>query len=282
MNKKLSLSLVIPVYNEEHHLRGCLEAIANQSEMPDEVIVVDNNSTDKTVAVANEFPFVTIIHENKQGVLAARTTGFNKAKGEIIGRIDADTILSHTWVARAKHSFIGDPEISAVTGSGYWYDMPLGPSNYHFEHFFKSLINRYLKDSPFLFGTNMAIRRDIWQKIKTKVCKDKSIHEDLDLAIHLFQNNFKIHYDKYLRIGMSSRRYDDNARDFFKYMMAFKLTYQKHGLSAAVSRVAIPAYTTGYVLLWPLRRSYNPRTKQFSITHLLKGGNEARKSPVSP
>lgn len=281
MIKKLSLSIVIPVYNEEHHLRACLEAIAYQSEKPEEVIVVDNNSTDNTVQIANEFPFVTLIHEKKQGVLAARTTGFNAVNSDIIGRIDADTILSHTWVARAKHNFL-NPKVAAVTGSGYWYDMPLGPSNYHFEHFFKSLINKYLKDSPFLFGTNMAMRRTTWQKIKPKLCsKDTSIHEDLDIAIHLFQNRYKIHYDKYLRIGMSSRRYDDKARDFFKYMMAFRLTYQKHGFSAAASRVAIPAYTTGYVLLWPLRRSYNPKTKQFSLTHLLKGGNEPRKSPVT-
>jgi glycosyltransferase involved in cell wall biosynthesis len=97
---RLRVSLVIPVYNEESHLRGCLDAIAAQTVQPLEVIVVDNNSNDGTAAIAAAYPFVTLITIARQGVVYARDAGFDAAKGEIIGRIDADTHIAPDWLAR--------------------------------------------------------------------------------------------------------------------------------------------------------------------------------------
>ena len=92
-NKTLTLSIVIPAYNEENYLRACLDSIAAQTVMPDKVIVVDNNSTDKTVALARSYDFVTLVHERQQHQSFAQATGFNLASSDIIGRIDADSIL---------------------------------------------------------------------------------------------------------------------------------------------------------------------------------------------
>lgn len=279
MKKKLTLSLIIPAYNEEHHLADCLKAVADQTVMPDEVIVVDNDSTDRTVEIAQSYPFVRIISEPKRSVLYARTTGFNAAKSDIIGRIDADTNMSPTWVARVLQDF-EDAELAAVAGAGYWYDMPLSPSNYYLEHFFRAVVDTYIKKAPLLSGFNMALRRDVWLKIRDQLCDKKSIHEDLDLAVHLYKEGYKITYDKKMLVGTSARRYDDKPKDFYTYMRDFRHTYSMHGLSTASSNVAIPAYVTGYILLRPLRLSYNPETHQYSLTHLLRGGNKPRKHPM--
>jgi len=103
--KPLTLSIIIPVYNEQSHLKTCLESIAWQTEPPDEVIVVDNNSLDNSVEIAKEFSFVKVITEKRQGVLWARNKGFNKATSEIIGRIDADSILSENWCENVRKIF---------------------------------------------------------------------------------------------------------------------------------------------------------------------------------
>ena len=116
MNKKLRVSLVIPAYNEERHLRQCLDAIAAQSVQPFEVILVDNNSSDKTVAVAREYPFVRLLSAPRQGVVFARNVGFNAARGDVIGRIDADTVIDTNWVATIQAIFI-ERDIDAVSGA---------------------------------------------------------------------------------------------------------------------------------------------------------------------
>src|SRR5579885_2998873 len=117
MKQALTLSIVIPVYNEEHHIKACLDAIATQTVKPDEVIVVDNNCTDNTVKIAKTYSFVKVVPEPVQGRTAARNCGFNTATCDIIGRIDADSILLPNWVERVLVDF-SDPTVSGVTGLG--------------------------------------------------------------------------------------------------------------------------------------------------------------------
>jgi glycosyltransferase involved in cell wall biosynthesis len=131
--KLARVSIVIPVYNEEGSLGACLEAIAAQTVRPYEVIIVDNNSSDKSVAIARSFPSVRIIEERRQGVVHARNAGFDAAKGDIIGRIDADTLVAATWVKRLKETF-ADTRVAAVTGPVGYYDMPLPMQNRHVDH----------------------------------------------------------------------------------------------------------------------------------------------------
>src|SRR4051812_35670716 len=95
--KPFTISIIIPVYNDADHLRACLETIAAQIVPADEVIVVDNNSTDGSAAVARSFPFVRLIHEKQQGICFARNAGFNASTADIIGRIDADSRLPAHW-----------------------------------------------------------------------------------------------------------------------------------------------------------------------------------------
>src|SRR5437868_10767389 len=107
-NKPLTLSIVIPAYNEENYLKACLDSVAKQSLKPDEVIVVDNNSTDRTVEIAKRYKFVKVLYEKRQHQVFAQATGFNAAKGEILGRIDADSILSPDWAKKIIAAFDAD------------------------------------------------------------------------------------------------------------------------------------------------------------------------------
>src|SRR5579862_9425399 len=169
--KPLTLTIVIPAFNEEDHIAACLSAIAAQAVMPDEVIVVDNNSTDKTVAIARQFPFVKLVSEKKQGVLYAKDNGFKAAKSDIIGRIDADSILPPRWVESVKR-FMANDSYAALTGPVNYYDMPLPETNHYLDHWMRASIYNWSPKSPFLFGSNMAIRKDIWNELKGKLCHD--------------------------------------------------------------------------------------------------------------
>ncbi|MBI3955353.1 glycosyltransferase family 2 protein, partial [Candidatus Gottesmanbacteria bacterium] len=92
------ISVVIPVYNEEKYIARCLQSVCNQNFKNYEVIVVDNNCTDKTAKIAAGFK-VKIIREKIQGMTPARERGFREAKSEIIARTDADTIIPNNWLS---------------------------------------------------------------------------------------------------------------------------------------------------------------------------------------
>lgn len=276
--KTLTVSIIIPVYNERDYIGPCLNAIAQQSVKPLEVIVIDNNSTDDTLAIARKYSFVTVLHEKKQGALFARTTGFNAAKGQIIGRIDADSRIEPNWVVRLQEVF-ADPELAAVTGSSHWYDMPFSPWNHWVEDFFKHTLWRYEKKFPFLFGTNMAVRRTAWRAIRRELCVKDYIFEDADLAIHLYQAGYKLLYDIRLRAGMSARRGTDSFKGFQRYIRLQSVTYRQHGIRSIGSSISIVGYMVGFILLRPLYLSYDVKTGHYSLKKLFTNPNKPRRHP---
>ena len=270
MKKPLTLSLIIPVYNEQDYLQHCLEAIAKQTVKPDEVLVIDNNSTDNTVAIAKSFSFVTVLRARMQGVVYGRDKGFDLAKSKIFGRIDADTQLPETWVASVKKLF-ENPSTAAVTGPVSYFDMPRPKGNYWIDHEIRVRLYQRAPYAPFLFGTNMAIRRSAWQMISKKVCHRSDVHEDLDLAIHLMQSGQKIVYSKTILAATSSRRWDDKPAAFHSYMKTYRNSYKVHGISSRAPRIATVVYLIGYWLGRSFRLGYDPKTNTRSfwryVTH---------------
>ncbi|GFO77370.1 hypothetical protein BPLS_P5768 [Bathymodiolus platifrons methanotrophic gill symbiont] len=92
----MKISLIIPSYNRGTLLRRALVSVLEQSRPPDEIIVVDDGSTDNTAQVLKqEFPQVKVIVQINQGISAARNTGIRQAKGNWIAFLDSDD----TWLA---------------------------------------------------------------------------------------------------------------------------------------------------------------------------------------
>lgn len=201
-DKKLTLSIVIPVYNEQDYIGACLEAIARQTEAPDEVIIVDNNTTDKTLEIARSYSFIKIIKEPLQHQSFAQKLGFDEADGDIIGRIDGDTILPADWVARVKRAF-EDNDVVAITGGGEPYDMfamYLGRLGFVFFNWLASVLG----GSRMLWGANCAIRASAWKKVSTKVLLRNDIWEDHDLS-YCLQPLGKIRRIHGIPVGFSFR-----------------------------------------------------------------------------
>ena len=208
-NKPLTLSIVIPAYNEERHIKKCLDSINNQTLMPNEVILVDNNCTDNTVAIAKKYKFVRVVKESRQGQGFARTKGFNSATTDIIGRIDADSILSSNWTQVVIETF-QDKKIDAITGPGYTQALPKLFGIQLLPNYYSGLWSRvYLIGATgimriqALWGANMAIRSSAWKTVVDEVCNDdEKVHEDQDLAILLSSNGLASNYVDRLRISM--------------------------------------------------------------------------------
>ena len=223
----MKISLIIPVYNEEEYIAGCLESITRQKIKPDEVIVVNNNCTDNTLSIVKNFPFVRVINEAKQGMIAARNAGFNAAQYEILARCDADTKLPPNWISRIHRNF-ARYEIDALTGPIVLYDAPIKTSL--IARAYLDMMKPIHRGGETLIGPNMIITREIWEKVKDKVClNDKLVHEDIDLAYHIQEMGGRIKRDNNLIVGTSSRRMKKNPYSFFsEYPQRFMKTLLYH------------------------------------------------------
>lgn len=224
--KKQTIAIIIPAYNEESRLGACLDAIAAQTCKPSEVIVVDNNSSDSTAKIARSYSFVTLVTENIQGRVFARNAGFNAAKSEIIARIDADTIMEPRWVEQVLSYYQSNR--GAITGTCYFYNVPMrrfaqkvtNAITYHYNY----LLTGYYP----LWGSNMAFLREDWLKVAAKVCSKNGLHEDLDLAYHLYIEQVPIYYDDRLEVGVEMRPNHLQRRERKEYMLQWPNCYREH------------------------------------------------------
>jgi glycosyltransferase involved in cell wall biosynthesis len=205
----LTLSLIIPVYNEERHIGACLDAISAQTVKPLEVIVVDNNCSDRTLEIAETYDFVTIVHENRQGRGFARTAGFNSAAGDILGRIDADSRIHANWVERVLEKFDTDVDLSGLTGLAY---TDIVPGTHKIKAKFFSRSYYWFAHAGFntvtMWGANMALRASDWKKVANKVCLDDTVvHEDQDVSLWIAALGGKIVQDNGLLITTNGQTY---------------------------------------------------------------------------
>jgi glycosyltransferase involved in cell wall biosynthesis len=254
MSKKpLSLSIVIPVYNEQRYIGACLDAISRQSENPDEVIVVNNNSTDNTVKIAKSYKFVTLIHEKRQHQSFAQKKGFDYASSDIIGRIDADSVLPEDWVEKVKKDFKNKPGLVAVTGEPDPYDIYLKKTGVFIFNFFNSLASR-IAGVRMIWGANCAIRKSAWLKISNKVMQRPDIWEDFDLAFCL-KGLGKIKQDKKLVVKTSFRAVHHSFLGQIQFhIRSFRTFYLEAGFIKTLLFIfsRIPIILVGLIVLFDL------------------------------
>jgi glycosyltransferase involved in cell wall biosynthesis len=201
-----SLTVVIPALNDAEMLRRCLDDLAAGLRTPDEIVVVDNGSTDDTADVALAAG-ATVIAERVQGIWPAAAAGYDAASGDIIARLDADSRPPVDWLLHIEAEFTDSPEIGALTGPGDFYDgnpfiATLGQHLYIGGYFW--FVSWWLGNSP-LFGSNFAMRREVWWGVRARVNRGMSdVHDDLDLSLHL-PPEVEVRLDESLRVGISAR-----------------------------------------------------------------------------
>ena len=182
----IRVSVVVPVRDDAEHLRRCLQSLAEQSHPADEVVVVDNGSRDDGAEVARAAGAV-VLDEPVRGIARASARGYDHATGDVIVRLDADSVLPPGWIARAV-GLLAEPGVVAVTGPGrphdggpvvrrVWDAVYMGP--------YFVLVRAALGRPP-LFGSAMAMHRSTWRAVRGRVHRtDPEVHDDIDLSMQL-------------------------------------------------------------------------------------------------
>ena len=204
------ISVVIPVKDDAPALSRCLGALASQSRAPDEVVVVDNGSSDDSAALARAAG-ARVVPCPTPGIPAAAATGYDAATGSIVLRLDADSLPGPDWVAAYAVAFRDRPDVAAFTGGARFHDGPVLLRT--------PLASAYLIGYALagfaalghlpLFGSNMGFRREAWLRVRGRVHRlDAEVHDDLDLAFHLGERR-RIRFLPGAALGISMRPFHD-------------------------------------------------------------------------
>ena len=111
------VSVIVTSFNYGKYVSENIESLLAQTYVPDEIIVVNDGSTDNTVEVLHQYesnPRIKIIHQENRGVAASRDRGINNAKHPYVICLDADDKLAPTAIALFRNAMIADASLGIV------------------------------------------------------------------------------------------------------------------------------------------------------------------------
>lgn len=276
-----TISVVIPMYNEEDRIEACLQALIDQTHPVDEIIVVDNMSTDGSsslvLKMAKSYPVITLMTEESPGCFAARSAGYDAAQGDIIARTDADTHVAPDWAERIVSFLDSDAgqQFDAMGGLTRLYDAP--PFG---------LIERLSVKAPrglenggqigSITGHNHAMRRLAWKTIRESVTPRQDVWEGLDMGLALTEEGLRIYFDPQMQVASSIRALRKSPISSWWYITGIVRTAKARNNKAAI-RIAYAEVPVRFVLftgMWILFRPWDQPTKTWNPIRLLQPLND--------
>jgi rhamnosyltransferase len=161
---KMKASIIIRCKNEEDWIGHCLESVFAQTYENFEVIIVDNDSTDNTLRIVEEYPVKKIVHIEKYLPGLSINQGIRESSGEVIVILSAHCIpKDEDWLFTLVSNF-QSPEIAGVYGRQL-------PTSYSSPYDVRDLLitfgldKRIQKKDYFFHNANSAILRSVWDKV---------------------------------------------------------------------------------------------------------------------
>ncbi|MHC4122177.1 MAG: glycosyltransferase family 2 protein [Planctomycetota bacterium] len=239
----MKVSLIIPVYNAEETIEQCLGHIMGQERLPEEILLVDNGSTDNSVKKMQDFIqnnkniSIILLHEEKKGAAAARNKGLVYATGDIIAFTDSDCFPRKDWLKNMLYIYEKD-NLDGLGGLTYIYNprIPVEkmqaidlivPQNRQA----KIILQKHEPlFSIFIATFNASYRHDVLKKIGGF---DEGLFlagEDVDCTIRAFEEKFKmcVWHPDVVVWHMPRKNFLSYGKTIFQYRRVLPTLLKKH------------------------------------------------------
>lgn len=190
-----SLSVILPAYNEEDTIREAIKSVLDQSyDGSIEVIVVNDGSTDRTKARAEEFDdAITLVSQPNQGKGAALNTGLDEATGELVVVQDADSVIQQDAYRKMVGHFEDDDVGGVIAGILPLETNTMVKKLQKMEYLLGILYRKLMSVIDTLYVTPGALsiyRRELIEDLGR--FDEKNLTEDLEIALRVRKNNYKV------------------------------------------------------------------------------------------
>jgi len=198
-NEMPFVSVIVVTLNRRKHLEKCLISLLNLDYPASkfEVIVVDGGSKDGTKEmVCRDFPKVNLVIEKRKGITHARNTGWKHAKGTLVAYTDDDCIVDRYWLRNLVSGFTST-EIKGVGGPVIYLNPGLNPQKFHgtpVGPFHLGEKKRLLKNNENLITANLAIRSEVFSKLRFLESLVYNDSEDAEFCRSLMEGGYKLLY----------------------------------------------------------------------------------------
>jgi O-antigen biosynthesis protein len=188
----MRLSVAIPCYNGAVFLAKTIESILAQTHAADELLVIDDGSSDASVEISKRYPVQLIQHSQNRGLAEARNTALTAAVGDILVFVDVDA-----WA---------DPTLLAVLVTGYKSESIGGVGGQGIESHIRTVADRWRrlhatqghgprqKDVDYLYGLCMSYRKTVLQAVGGFNPTFSTNAEDVDVGLRIRAAGYRLRY----------------------------------------------------------------------------------------
>lgn len=220
----LKTSLIVPVYNEEHYIPKLIESIRKSTVKPDEILFCDNGSTDASVQVIKTLGTglpIRILREKQKGITRTVERLWRQAKGDLILKVDADSVLPKHWIQNAIAHFTGNPRLMACTGTILASDGgPVHTALLNLGYRASMPVYKLVKKHHLLFGPNSAFRRSALASVNGYTWHTDGL-DDQVISQKLYDAGYKTAVFADMYMYHSARRFSSRTSAYAEVILAF-------------------------------------------------------------
>jgi glycosyltransferase involved in cell wall biosynthesis len=247
-NSNPYISIIIPLYNSEKTIEKCLTAVFNSTFQNLEVLVVDDDSKDNSVTIAESFPCRVLKLSYNQGPSVARNWGARNAKGDVLLFIDSDIVIQRDTLSLFVDSL---KSYSAVFGI---YTKKPGTDGLLslYQNFYAHKSIRETKElTSMLYSYCVGIKRDVFNEAGGFDERWlRATFEDVELGLRVTENGHQIYLNKKIEVvhhpKFTIKRFIKNyfykSLDLSKFMLSKKrLTLNNEGWTSRKNMISFLA-----------------------------------------
>jgi glycosyltransferase involved in cell wall biosynthesis len=246
MSNKKSVTLYVPAYNAAGTIDECLASVKKQTYPIDEVIVIDDGSTDDTATIASRHRVRLLANEKNCGLVYCRNTGCRLAQTECVAALDADCVAAPTWLEELMHC-VDDSRVAGAGGKLTERYVVTRADRWRATHMNQAWGDFLLFNPPFLYGSNTVFKKAALERTGFYDARLKNNYEDMECSTRLYDNGFELVYNP--RAGVQHARRDTVSSVLSNYRKwhAAKDSFEFLSSPASGERIRMAAGRAGLI-----------------------------------